>query len=435
MTYAEAVEFLLGLPRFSRDAGAAYKPGLERILPLLEAMRQPHERYATVHVAGTNGKGSTASMIAATGTALGLRMGLHTSPHLFDLRERMRIDGIPAPPDWLAGAVSTFRDLVEEAQASFFETTVALSLLYFAEGGVDLAVVEVGLGGRLDATNVVRPVASVITQIGYDHQEFLGETIEEIAREKAGIIKRGVPVFVSARDGRAVRVIREVAGRQDAPIAVIGEAFEVEDLEMRREGLRMRMRFPDGRLRSFRVGLGGRHQADNAAAAGAVAAHVFAGRRGLYRALATGLRDVRRLSGLRGRSDILREEPLIMADVAHNLEGLTCALQHICSGARPGVGRLVVLLGVMKDKDIEGLLDLLPLYGVSELLVVALDTPRAVSTGTLREGSERRGVPVQVVSDVTDGVSRFLSTAAKADRLLVTGSHLVVGALQPGADS
>jgi dihydrofolate synthase / folylpolyglutamate synthase len=432
MTYAEAVDSLLGLPRFSRDAGAAYKPGLARILPLLEAMDQPQERYPIVHVAGTNGKGSTASMVAAIGTACGLRVGLHTSPHLVDLRERMRMDGVPAPEDWLAGAVSTYRGLVEESQASFFETTVALSLLYFAEREVDLAVVEVGLGGRLDATNIVQPVASIITQIGYDHQEFLGETIEEIAGEKAGIIKPGIPVFVSARDARAVGVLREAAARRAAPLYLLGEDFEVEVLEARLEGLRVRMRFPGGRVRSLRVGIGGVHQADNAAAAAAAAAHVLAKRQGLQRAIETGLRDVRRLAGLHGRSEVLREEPLIIADVAHNLDGLRSALQYMCSDFSLRSGRLVVLLGVMKDKDVDGLLDLMPLHEVSELLVVAPDTPRAASTDVLSTGSERRNVPVQRVSSVAEGVARFLSGAAGVDRLLITGSHLVVGALGSG---
>ena len=198
----DAERRLLALPRFAGAGAAAYKPGLGRTRALLAALGDPHTVVPTVHVAGTNGKGSTASFAASVAQAAGLRVGLHTSPHLATLRERMRVDGRPAPPDWLDGALARWGGAVDAVGPSFFEATVALSLLYFAEQDVDLAVVEVGLGGRLDATNVLAPLVAAVTHVGLDHTDLLGDTVEAIAREKAGIAKPGVP-FLHAVAGEA----------------------------------------------------------------------------------------------------------------------------------------------------------------------------------------------------------------------------------------
>ena len=212
MTHAEAR--LLALPRFADAGAAAYRPGLERMRALLADMGDPHAATPAVHVAGTNGKGSTASFAASVAHAAGAHVGLHTSPHLVSLRERMRVDGRPAPPEWLEGAVERWGGAVEALEPSFFEATVALSLLYFAEQGVDLAVVEVGLGGRLDATNVLAPLVSVVTHVGLDHTDLLGETVGEIAREKAGIAKPGVPFLHAVADAGARAALEaEARGR------------------------------------------------------------------------------------------------------------------------------------------------------------------------------------------------------------------------------
>ncbi|MDZ4700969.1 MAG: Mur ligase family protein, partial [Rhodothermales bacterium] len=210
MTIADAEAYLLGLPSFSVAGAVAYAPGLERIAALMAGMGDPHRVLRVAHVAGTNGKGSTSSMLAAIGTSTGRRVGLHTSPHLYRLQERMRIDGVAIPDGRLAGLVGRYVDLFEAVGPSFFEATVALSFLYFAEEGVDLAVVEVGLGGRLDATNIVEPSVCAITTIGLEHTAILGDTLEAIAAEKAGIIKAGVPVVSGVESPDAAGVISEV---------------------------------------------------------------------------------------------------------------------------------------------------------------------------------------------------------------------------------
>jgi len=199
MSRPDALDYLLNRPQFANVADDAHKPGLERMHTLMDEMGDPHEALRTVHVAGTNGKGSVSAMVAAIATAAGLRTGLHTSPHLTHVTQRMRIDGTPAPTDWLAGAVEEYRPLFDRVEPSFFEMTVALTFLYFAEQNVDLAVVEVGLGGRLDSTNVLHPALSIITNIDLDHTDLLGDTIGAIAREKRPASSSRIPPFCPRR--------------------------------------------------------------------------------------------------------------------------------------------------------------------------------------------------------------------------------------------
>ena len=221
----EAYEFLLGLPRYDKRGAAALRPGFERIEALLSRMNNPQHADPKVLVAGTNGKGSTSSMIASIGTAHGVRVGLHTSPHIRSVTERMRVDGQEADPKWLGDAVTRYRDAIEAIQPSFFEATLALSLLFFAKRKVEMAVVEVGLGGRLDATNFLSPVACAIAQIGFDHMDFLGDTLPKIAGEKAGILKPGVPAFTNNTDEAVLQTIRDRAEAVGAPLATTHEIF------------------------------------------------------------------------------------------------------------------------------------------------------------------------------------------------------------------
>lgn len=422
----DADALLARLPRFADAGAAAYKPGLERISRLLSALGDPQDAFRTIHVAGTNGKGSTASFVAAIASAAGLRTGLHTSPHLLHVTERMRIDGLPAPRDWLADAVHRAGVAVENVGPSYFELTLALSLLYFGEHDVDLAVVEVGMGGRLDATNVLLPAQSVITEIGLDHTEFLGDTIEAVAREKAGIIKMGVPVVTGARPP-AADVIYDAARKRDAPFHLVDREIEIRRADVRLRSSTVTLRSPIRTYEKIRVGLAGRHQIRNAATALRSAELAIDVVRQDPQHVVRGMREVRHLSGLRGRLEVLREEPLVVADVAHNADGMSTVLDHLSTCGRLN-GRLTVLLGIMRDKDVSAIGRLLG-AAAATVRPIAIESERALSPGELAAALQVVEVNVAEPCTVSEGVHAFLSDASHADTLLVTGSHLVVAQL------
>lgn len=423
VTYAEAEAALLALPRFAVEGRTALRPGLERMRALCAAMGRPERAYPVVHVAGTNGKGSTASMVAAVGTAAGQRIGLHTSPHLFRLTERMRVDGVPAPPEWVADAVGRFRADLEAIRPSFFEATAALSLLYFAERGVDRAVVEVGLGGRLDATNVVEPELALITSIGLDHTDLLGETLVEIAGEKAGIIKPGVPALTSADQPDVVARLRAAAAVQGSVLGVAGEDFSGTVEAVYPDRIVLSVHTAEHMYEAVTVGLPGAHQAENAVLAVAAAEAVYGA--AAEAAIREGLARVRELSGLRGRCEIVSTEPPIVADVAHNAEGLAAALRFAASLHSPGTGRLYVVFGVMRDKPLASLLDRLRVSGAT-VLPVAASAPRALPVSDLRAALRAQHIPVVGVGSVSEGIRWFRRSAGSQDVLLITGSHLTV---------
>ncbi len=421
MTYADAESVLLGLPRFADQGGAAFKPGLERMRALLDAAGNPHERFRSVHVAGTNGKGSTASMLASIGTASGLRVGLHTSPHLHELNERLRLNGVSAPHDWVAGAVARLRPAFADIGPSFFEATVALSFLYFAERAVDLAVVEVGLGGRLDATNVLRPELALVTNIDLDHTDLLGDTREAVAREKAGIAKPGVPLLTAAEGASVVATLRATAEARGAAFARAQDEVTVERVDDASGRLVLDVRTPVRLYRGLEVGLAGRHQLWNAALAVRAAERVL---RVDAAAVHSGLAKVRKHSGLAGRCEQLRRSPLILADVAHNAGGLRAALAWARGHVR---GTLYVLFGTMGDKDLASMAETLRAADV-QVLPVSLPTPRSVPYPLLHETLSAHGVPLTDVADVRGGLDWFRGQAGPADGLLVTGSHFTVTA-------
>ena len=426
MTYAEAEAFLFDLPRFTEQGAAAMKPGLERMHALLGAMGEPHTRFRSVHVAGTNGKGSTASMAAAVATAAGLRTGLHTSPHLHDLAERFRLDGVPAPHAWIAGAVARFRSAFEAVGPSFFEATVALSFLYFAEQAVDLAVVEVGLGGRLDATNVLRPEVALVTSIGLDHADLLGDTLEAVAREKAGIAKPGVPLLTSAEGDGVLAALRETAEARGAPFASVWDEVEIGALEATGDGLVFDLTTPLRIYERLAVGLPGRHQVGNAALAVRAAELAVTAVREDAAPVYAGLADVRKLGGLAARCEVVSRSPLVLADVAHNADGLRAAL----AWARGLVGgTLYVLFGTMRDKDLTAMIGALAEAG-AVVLPVGLPTPRAVAQDELRRALRAGGVPVHDGADGMAGLAWFQRHADAADGLLATGSHLTAAAVR-----
>ena len=402
---------LLSLPRFATSGTAAYRPGLDRMRALLAALGDPHRSAPVVHVAGTNGKGSTASFVASIASATGRRVGLHTSPHLVHVGERMRIDGVPAGDAWLEAAVARVGGVFERVGPSFFEATVGLSFLYFAEHDVDLAVVEVGLGGRLDATNVVAPAVSVVTHIGLDHTDLLGDTPAAVAREKAGIARPGVPLVHGVADPAARDALEAEAQRRGA------------DVERAAETCRWAGRQLATPVRTYRdldVGLAGPHQRANAALAVRAAEHAIPDV--APEAVRAGLREVAVRSGLRGRGEAWGADARVVLDVAHNADGWAAALRSLDV---PAGGTLTALVGLMADKDADALALCLADAG-ARAVVVGLAGDRALGAGALAAALRARGVPAETAPSVADGLARFRAAARPEDRLLVTGSHVTV---------
>ena len=427
MTYEAALTYLHALPRFAGEVEEA-ELGLDRIQALLEAMGRPQEAFSSIHVAGTNGKGSTASLLAAMATAAGRRTGLHTSPHLCAVTERMRIDGRPAPESWLAGAVGYLRPAFEAVEPSFFEATVALSLRYFAEEDVDLAVVEAGLGGRLDATNVLRPAAALITHIGLDHTAILGDTLPAIAREKGGIIKPEVPLFVSANAPAVVAVLREMAEARNASFHFVPGETDMLKVQHDPHRTLLDVRTPLRTYRKLAIGLAGRHQQANALLALRTAEEGLEEVRTQPGPAARGLKEVVQLAGLRGRLEVIQKDPTIIVDVGHNPDALAAALHVAHSTAVKQQGQLSILFGLMRDKDVHGMARLLA-ESKAEVSPAALSSRRALPAEDLARHLRAAGASVRAPDTPGSLLARFREEAAVGDVLLIVGSHRLAAQL------
>lgn len=418
MKYAEALDFLFALPRFGHVGQAAYKPGLERIGALMEAFGEPHKGFPSIHIAGTNGKGSTAAMVAAVGTAAGKRTGLHTSPHLLDFAERMRIDGENAPHQWIATTVSKYESVIREVGASFFEASVALSFLYFAEMEVDAAVIEVGMGGRLDATNIVTPVVCGLTHIGLDHTQQLGDSLQDIAREKAGIAKPGVP-FLSAHAGTEIHhVLEKTVSERGGLLEHVHDVVSIVSTDPS-----IRFTSVSNTYHVERLGFSGSHQLANAALAIRLAEMAWPDI--APRHIVTGLAETARLSGLRGRFEVVSHDPTIIVDVAHNPAGWRSAFNQIGQARQ---GRLYVLFGAMADKELAPLGKLL-IEHEATVLSIQLESERALQEEDLITWLKDSSIPVIPYKTAHSAVRYFSANASPDDILLATGSHLTVEAV------
>ena len=404
------------------------KPGLARIRSLLGFLGNPHRSFRAIHVGGTNGKGSTAAMLASILGNRGYRVGLYTSPHLIDFTERIQVNGrvIPSERVWaMTEKVRQAADACLSEPPTFFEATTALAFAYFAEAPVDCAVIEVGLGGRFDATNVLAPLVSVITTIGMDHQEYLGTTPEAIAFEKAGIIKQGAPVVAGRLTPEPLSMIRGEAAEREAFCIVLGEDFDArgEAPELfSYDGMRWRY---DG----LSCPLPGRHQLDNAACA--LAALELAEACGLAvgeEAVREGLRAVR----WPGRLELVSRTPDVWLDGAHNPQAAEALAAHLKTLSIRRVplaqGRLILVIGMMRDKDRKGVLTpLAAVPGVSHLVVTSATHPRAADPQELAHDCAGLGVPVTVRPTVAEAFAYARSLARPDDTICVTGSLLVVG--------
>lgn len=421
----DAIDYLFGLPQYGSVADDARKPGLERIEALMEGLDHPHEALRTVHVAGTNGKGSVASMTAAIATAAGFKTGLHTSPHLTHVEQRMRVNGSPAPREWLADTIDRYRDLFDRVEPSFFELTVALTFRYFAEQNVDLAVIEVGLGGRLDATNVLHPALAVITNIDLDHTDLLGDTLPEIAREKAGIIKPDTPVLSGVTQEEARAAIVEVAADRNAPFRDLRDEVSWWAPYTDLTGSVIDVETP---LRSYdrvHVSLAGTHQQANATLALRTAELVVPAVQARSNPVYEGLQDVRALTGFRGRLDVLQERPLIVVDVAHNPPGIDAGLRTLDRALTNRGGTLYVCLNAVEGKNLPQVARLLA-ERHAQVIPIPIDTVRALPPEQIADTLRAHGVTVLDSRPLSDALTDFQHLAQPEDALLITGSHKMV---------
>ena len=426
MKYSEAIEYLYASrPPFHQVGAAAYKPGLDNTLRLMEYVGNPHMKLRAVHVAGTNGKGSTCHLIAAALQASGLRVGLYTSPHLVDLRERIRINGEPISEERVTAFVETNRAYLDETQPSFFETMTALAFAYFVEQQVDIAVVEVGLGGRLDSTNVLTPILSVITNIGLDHTEFLGNTLARIAREKAGIIKPGVPCVIGETHPQTMNVFLDKARE----CGILGDGPETTDC---------RIWFADqcGYLRRCRMReapeceLKGNYQEQNLQTA-YVALRAISNLRFKISnlSIADGFAHVCSLTGLRGRWETLSEHPLTICDTGHNSHGLQYVARQLRELTHPHVW---IVFGMVNDKDTDVVMRLMPSGDKYHYIFTSPNTQRARTAQemlALWQSTISNQQSAIAIPDPVDALRYAQSHAAPDDAIFIGGSNYLVGEL------
>ncbi len=427
MPLPDPLDYLLSLPQYANTADAATL-GLERMEALMDAMNRPHEALRAVHVAGTNGKGSVSSMIAAIASAAGLRTGLHTSPHLTHVTQRMRIDGVPADEDWLVDTIAAHRDAIERIGPSFFELTVALTFRYFAEQDVDLAVIEVGLGGRLDGTNVLRPALSVITNIDLDHTDILGDTLGAIAREKAGIFKPGTPALSAVTQDEARTAIAAVADEVGAPLHELRDEVTWEARQADLTGSVIDVETPLRRYDSLPVSLLGRHQQGNAALALRAAELVLPALEDNPQPISDGLRDVQGRTGFRGRLEILQQDPLVIVDVAHNPPGIRATLDTVVPAVAERGGTLHVCLNAVRGKGLDDTARMLADCG-AVVTPIPIDTKRALPPDEIAGRCRAQGVTTRAPQPLADALAAFVRTAAPEDVLLLIGSHKLVEVL------
>ena len=409
MTYTETLDFLYhSLPVFQHIGGSAYKPGFDNIVALEQELGEPHRRFRSVHVAGTNGKGSVSHMLAAVLQAAGYRTGLFTSPHLKDFRERIKVNGQMISEEEVVNFVEQYREAIDRIQPSFFEITTAIAFDYFAREQVDVAVIEVGMGGRLDSTNVIRPLASVITNISWDHAQFLGDTLEKIAGEKAGIIKEMTPVVIGESQIESQLTFITRAKECSAPILFADQLYRVVDRQyvgVNQQQFTIESRL-DGETFALTVDLLGDDQSKSMLT-GLTTLDVLNGSGGLTlprEAVVEGLASAAATTGLSGRWQVVDRAPLTVCDTGHNEGGLREIVAQI---ARQHYRKLYMVLGFVADKDLDKVLPLLPKE--AHYLFTRAGIERALDEKLLAERAAAYGLLGEMLPNVTAAVKRAVS--------------------------
>lgn len=429
MNYQETLMYLYSVaPLFQQVGSKAYKEGLENTRTLDAHFEHPHQSFRTIHVAGTNGKGSCSHTLAAILQEAGYKVGLYTSPHLVDFRERIRVNGIPMPEEYVVNFVEKQREFFEPLFPSFFELTTAMAFCYFADAKVDVAVIEVGLGGRLDCTNIITPDVSVITNISFDHTQFLGDTLAKIATEKAGIMKSGIPVVIGETTEETRPVFEAKAKEVNAPVVFAGDEQRLTGAEMSAKGF---WKYQTTDYPDLEGELGGLCQLKNTNTLLSVLPLLKeAGYRITEASVRKGFAQVCELTGLMGRWQKLQERPTLICDTGHNVGGMT----YICEQLKRQTYRtLHIVIGMVNDKDIRGVLALLPKE--AEYYFTKASVKRALPEQELSELAGAMGLKGSYYPDVPTAVRAAKEKSLPEDFIFVGGSSFIVADLLANRDT
>ncbi|PSL07543.1 bifunctional folylpolyglutamate synthase/dihydrofolate synthase [Cecembia rubra] len=427
MTYQETLDFLFNaLPMFQRVGAAAFKKDLSNTHALCEHLGQPQKKFKSIHVAGTNGKGSTSHSLCSVLMEAGYKVGLYTSPHLKSFTERIKINGAEIPEQVVIDFVLNNKAFLEMLRPSFFEMTVAMAFWYFAKQEVDIAVIEVGMGGRLDSTNVINPELSVITNIGFDHMQFLGDTLEKIAGEKAGIIKKDTPVVISTKQIETTKIFEKIAKAQHAPIFFAENDYKIRPIGQTVDNKRLYEVEHKGQMRNLEFELLGNYQKNNLP--GILQAIEILKGKGYQitdEHTSQGLAQVIKNTGLKGRWQVLGNAPWIICDTGHNEDGIKYILNQI---REYSYNQLIMVIGMVNDKDVSKILNLLP--KVAQYVFCQADIPRAMPAQELSSKAKEVGLEGIVIHDVNEAISWAKKKAGKEDLIFIGGSTFVVAEIK-----
>lgn len=421
LTYDNAIDFLYTqIPMFQRMGANAYKPGLDTSIALDKAFGNPHSRFPSIHIAGTNGKGSTAHTLAAILQSAGYKVGLYTSPHLVDFRERIRINGEMISHSAVVDFVNRYRALQLDCQPSFFELTMTMAFEYFAKEKVDIAVIETGLGGRLDSTNIISPILSIITNISFDHTAFLGDTLIAIASEKAGIIKRNTPVVVGEASGDVKQLFLDKSIEMNSPIKFADENKAFSSAELTPDGY-LYHNTPFGNITGELTGEC--QQKNTATILSAIEQLRLIGWEITPDAVKQGFANVCNLTGLAGRWMELQQSPRVVCDTGHNVGGW----EYLSRQLSQVEGKLHMVIGFVNDKDISHILDLMP-HNATYYFTRA-EIPRALSADEVKAIALAKGLKGEAYVTVAEAYQKAIVSASATDTIFIGGSTFVVADL------
>lgn len=423
MNYQETIDYLFNVtPLFQNIGKDAYKEGLDNTIILDNHFNNPHKKFRTIHIAGTNGKGSCSHTIAAILQSAGYKTGLYTSPHLIDFSERIKVNGEPVEKEFVIDFVKQNKDFFEPLHPSFFELTTAMAFLYFAEKKVDVAVIEVGLGGRLDCTNIITPDLSIITNISFDHTQFLGNTLKDIAKEKAGIIKEKKPVIIGEYTPETKTVFEDKAKSTNSDIIFAEDNKLINGYKQTENGLLL---YKSDKIKDLYGELNGLYQVKNTnTILNAVYKLIELGYNIDETNIKNGFRNVCHLTGLMGRWQKLEENPTIICDTGHNIGGMKYIVEQL---SRMKYDKLHIIIGMVNDKDISGVISLLPKN--AKYYFTQASVKRALPAEQVKEIANNYGLKGEAYSSVEKALTIAQNNAKENDLIFIGGSTFIVADL------